>query len=126
MSEPKEPQYVDRNGVPYFDRKITRLVRPWLHIQGHHGANLRGDIEEMLQEAEGLLDERETNFLNHVLKCCLRLDDSQPDGLRVSMNNKQYSRLVGIRRRFIEAKRQRLWDGLVNFKPKPVKIENHQ
>jgi hypothetical protein len=121
MSEPQQPQYIDRHGIPYFDRKITRLVRPWLHVEGSHGSNLRGDLEEMLEE--GILDERDTRILSHILKCCIRLDDSQPDGLRVSMNHKQYSRLIGIRRRFIEEKRDRLWDGLKNFKPKSIKIE---
>lgn len=124
MAEHQEAQYVDRNGVPYFDRKITRLVRPWLHVEGHNGSNLKGDIEEMLQE--GILNERDTDVLTHILKCCVRIDASQPDGLRVSMNNRQFSRLVGIRRDFIEEKRNRLYDGMKNFKPKSIKIENHQ
>jgi hypothetical protein len=125
MADAKEPHYVDRNGVEYFTRKITRLVRPWLHVQGHHGSNLRGDVEEMLQEAEGILEERDIRILTHIAKCCVRLDDTQPDGLIVSMNQKQYSRFIGIRRRFIEEKRNRLWDGPVNFKPKPIKIETN-
>jgi hypothetical protein len=122
MSDHQEAHYVDRNGVPYFDRKITRLVRPWLHVQGHNGSNLRGDLEEMLQEAEGILEERDIRTLSHILKCCIRLDDTQPDGLRVSMNNKQFSRFVGIRRHFIEMKKDRLWDQFKNFKPKSIEI----
>jgi hypothetical protein len=116
MADPQEPNYVDRNGVPYFTRKITRLVRPWLHVQGHHGSNLKGDLEEML--AESILDERDTRILTHMLKCCVRIDETQPDGLTVSMSGKQFSRFIGIRRKFIEERRNRLYDGLKNFKPR--------
>ncbi|KLK93674.1 hypothetical protein AA309_07410 [Microvirga vignae] len=70
---------------------------------------------------EGTFDERDIRILSHILKCCIRLDDTQPDGLRVSMNGKQFSRLVGIRRSFIEEQRQRLFDSLHKFDPKPKK-----
>jgi hypothetical protein len=118
MADPQELHYVDRFGVPYFHRKITRLVRPWLHQEGHNGTNLRADIEEMLQE--NTLDERDVRHLSHILQCCVRLDDTQPDGLIVSMNNKQFSRLVGIRRRFIEDRRKRPFDRLTNYKTTPI------
>lgn len=124
MNETQEPYFTDSKGVSYFPRKITRLVRPWLHIEGHSGSNCRGDIDEMLQE--GILSDRDVRILTHIRKCCIRLSEAQPDGLVVSMSHKQYASFIGIRRRFIEEKRDRLYDSLKNFKTKSIKIENHQ
>jgi hypothetical protein len=122
MADQEEPLYVDRNGVPHFARKITRLISPYLHIEGHNGSNLRADINEMLED--GNLQERDIRILNHILRCCCRIDQTQPDGLVVSMSGRQFSAFIGIRRRFIDDRMTRQFAALRNFKPTSSKVDH--
>jgi hypothetical protein len=121
MAEP-EVLHRDQRGEPYYARKITRLVRPYLHVEGHSGTNLRADIDDML--SDGNLQERDTRLLNHILKCCVRLDESQPDGLVVSMSPRQYSAFIGIRRRFIDDRINHAFAALRNFNPRSSKADH--
>ncbi len=120
MANPQEPLFVDRNCVEYFARKITRLINPYLHVEGHSGTNARADIERMLEA--GSLEQRDSNILKHILQFCIRLDETQPDGLIVSMSGRQYSAFVGIRKRYLNDRLNSQFAILRNFKSTPSKV----
>lgn len=58
-----------------------------------------GDIEAMLSLKFGL-EERDIRHLIRVLKCCIREADT-PEGVEVSMSDRQWKWFVNARRRFL-------------------------
>jgi len=112
-----------RDNGPTIKRQVTRLIQRHLHVEGRNVENFEADVSAMLADAD-LLVEQDRNFLRYAIRHCICPDETEPSGYAVVMNGRQYGAFVGIRRRYLEARRKRLFESLRSypFKPSP-KVE---
>lgn len=102
-----------REEGPILKRRVSRLVRPLQHIEGEHVQNFTADIEAMLAEPE-FFDERDIKRLRYLLRNGVVPDDNAPGGYAVALSGRNWGGFVGIRRRFLDAKREKFFETLRN------------
>jgi hypothetical protein len=97
-----------REEGPRLKRMCTRMVQPTLHDDDDHAANYVGDIEAMLNQPD-FLNEKDIRSLNYLLRVGLVVDEEEPGGMAILLTGKKWGAFVGIRRSFLNARREHLF-----------------
>jgi hypothetical protein len=89
------------------------MVDPSLHVDGDNVGNYVGDIEGMLSRPD-LLEEKDVKRLEYLLRKGFVADATEPSGFALILSGKKWGAFVGIRRRFLQTRRDRFLENLRN------------
>lgn len=89
----------------YRERYVSAIIATDKNRTGDHAGNFLADAQAMLDS--GLLNERDSRFLDYAVRSCIRYRRDEPETPIVWMSGAQWGRFVGAIRRYRESERRR-------------------
>ena len=87
-------------------REVSRLIDRRVHVISDSVANFMGDLADMLTDGEFYnLNPHDIRLLSHLYRAGVRTTDTS-GGPVVLLSGRQWGGFVGIRRKYLEARRQ--------------------